>query len=71
MAYRSLALSVGFLLILWGCGEDPGDPRINAGSSGSGGTGGSVGSGGTAGSGGTGGSFCRYLAMISISGPLS
>jgi hypothetical protein len=59
MAFRSLALSVGFLVILWGCGESPGDPRISGGSSGGGGTagsGGSAGSGGTAGSGGSSGS---------------
>lgn len=56
MAFRSLALSVGFLVILWGCGEAPGDPRSTGGSSGSGGTAGTAGTGGTGGVGGSGGS---------------
>jgi len=60
MAFRSLVLSVGFLVILWGCGEDPGGaPFTGSGaSSGGGGTAGTVGSGGTGsgGLGGTGGS---------------
>ena len=56
MAFRSLALSAGFLVILWGCGEVPGDPRNSGGSSGSGGTAGTAGSGGTGGVGGSGGS---------------
>jgi hypothetical protein len=59
MAFRSLALSMGFLMILWGCGEDPGGPPFTGGggSSGGGGTAGSGagGSGGTVGTGGSGG----------------
>jgi len=54
MAFRPLVLSVGCLVILWGCGESPGDPRDNSG--GSSGGGGSAGSGGTGGTGGSSGS---------------
>lgn len=54
MAFRSLVLSMGFLMVLWGCGEEPSGPPFTGtgGSSGSGGTAASGGSGGTAGSGG-------------------
>ncbi|MGB5265374.1 MAG: hypothetical protein WBN30_02220, partial [Polyangiales bacterium] len=55
MAFRSLALSMGFLMILWGCGEDPSGPPFTGGG-GSSGSGGTAGSGGSVGSGGAGGS---------------
>ena len=61
MAFRSLVLSVGFLVILWGCGEDPGGPPFtgSGASSGGGGTAGTVGPGGV-GSGGSGGASCVF-----------
>lgn len=56
MIHRSLTISLTFLILLWGCGEETGGPRNNGGSSGTAGT---TGAGGSTGSGG--GSGCTGL----------